>query len=122
VLADSVPARPAPTRQALEQLVDPPRRLALERRRDVAVGVERGRDLGVPEPLLHDLRVDAGGEQEARVGVAKVVEAHPREPGPLDQRVEPAAEQVALEDWPAPGGREHQRRGEGEGAQPPPVV
>ena len=78
--------------RAVEKLVDPPRRLPLERRRDVAVGVERHRHLGVPQPLLHDLGVDAGGEQQARVRVAQVVEAHPREAGPLDERVEPAAE------------------------------
>jgi hypothetical protein len=63
-------ARPAPTRPALEELVDPSRSLALERGRDVAVGVQRHRDLGVPEPLLHDLGVDAGREEQARVGVA----------------------------------------------------
>ena len=72
--------------------------LALERRRHVAVGVERDGDLRVPEPLLHDLGVDPGGEQEARVRVAQVVEAHPREPDPGDERVEPSAEQVALEE------------------------
>ena len=35
--------------------------------------------------------------------MAEVVEAHPRQAGPLDERVEPAAEQVALEEGPAPG-------------------
>jgi hypothetical protein len=46
-------------RRSGEEPVEPVRRLALERRGNVAVGVERHRDLGVPEPLLDDLGVDA---------------------------------------------------------------
>ena len=78
-------SRTGPGLRGPEQLVEPPGRVALERRHHVRVGVERQRDLRVPEALLHDLRVDALREQQARVRVAQVVEAHPRQPGAREQ-------------------------------------
>jgi hypothetical protein len=51
----------------------------------VAVGVERHRGPGVPESLSDNLGVDAGDEEEARLGVAQVVEAYPRQAEPGDE-------------------------------------
>ena len=57
-------------------------RLALERRRHVAVGVERHRDLRVPEPLLDDLGLDAGCEGEV---------ALEERPAPVGHQASPAS-------------------------------
>jgi len=42
---------------------------------DVRAYVEGDADRAVPEPLLHDLRVDAGRQRERRPGVPQVVRA-----------------------------------------------
>jgi len=68
-------------RVSRQRRVEPDRGLGLERRRDVAVGVERHRHGGVAEPLLHHLRVDALAEQQRCVRVPQVVEPGAREPG-----------------------------------------
>lgn len=65
----------------------------------------------MPESLSDNLGVDAGDEEEARLGVAQVVEAYPRQAEPGDERAEPAAKQLALEEEPAPRACEHQRQG-----------
>ena len=57
----------------------------------VAVGVDRGRDRGMPEQLLHPLHPRASAQQPGRVGVAEPVRAE-RDPGPpaqpLDQVID----------------------------------
>ena len=40
----------------------------------MSVGVESGLRRGVPQPCLHDLHVEAGGDQQRREVVPKVVE------------------------------------------------
>ena len=45
----------------------------LHSRGDVGVGVERGGNVGVPEPLLNDFGVDAVEEGEGRPSVTEVM-------------------------------------------------
>ncbi len=65
----------------------------------MAVGVERQHDRGVTEPLLNHLGVDARAQEERCVRVPQIVEPEMREPGPLQQWVEPATDQIAFPDW-----------------------
>lgn len=62
--------------------------------KDVRVDVEGDRDAGVAQALAHDLRVHVVGQEQARVRVAKVMEADARDAGLGDERVEVAADQV----------------------------
>ncbi len=55
-------------------------RRLLKRWNRMAIDVERECDIGMSEPLAHDLRVHAGLERERRVSVAEVVEADSRKP------------------------------------------
>ena len=61
----------------------------VQRRQQVAVGVERDRDRAVTEPLLDRQRVRALGDQERYGGVPQVVEAH--WPSPRDHLGPPAS-------------------------------
>ncbi len=55
--------------------------LPMERRSQMAVGVERQPDGAVPEQVLHDLWVRPGLEQNARGRVAQVMNADVRKAG-----------------------------------------
>ena len=52
--------------------------LPMERRRDVAVGVEGHGNRAVAEKILYHLRVDAGLEEDRRSSVAQVVNTDSR--------------------------------------------
>src|SRR5262245_28679799 len=51
----------------------------------MTVEVERDADLGMPQSLAGDLRVNAGSEQMSGVGVTEIVEAEPLQFGLPDQ-------------------------------------
>lgn len=51
----------------------------------MAVQVERHGHGRVTEPLLYDLRMDAGSERESRVGVSKIMESDGRQPEPAEE-------------------------------------
>jgi hypothetical protein len=53
----------------------------LQRGDDVRVSVKREMDGAVPQPFLHDFRVDALQEQERSVAMAQGMEAAIRQPG-----------------------------------------
>jgi hypothetical protein len=82
-------------------------RSLLHARKHVGVCVNRLRDVGVPEPLLHDLRIHVLGEQKRGAGVPEVVEAYKGEPGLLKEGPEGAVGEVShvqgraagREDW-----------------------
>ena len=88
----------------------------MELRHEVAVTVERGLNRGMAQLRLDVLRVGAVGDQQAGVGVAKVVKSDAAQLGPPERRRElPVPEVVRIErrapftaeDKPrAPGGRE----------------
>ena len=67
----------------------------------MAVGVERQADLGMAEPLLDHLGVDALREQQRHAGVAQVVEADVRQTGPREDRLEHLADEVTIAEKPA---------------------
>jgi hypothetical protein len=50
----------------------------------MAVRVQSDGDVGVPEPLLDDLRVDPGGQGQGGMGVAEVMQADDRQVGGQD--------------------------------------
>ena len=58
---------------AEQEVLEPPRRGLLKTGSDVTVGVEGQADGAVPEHLLHDFRVHALSQQQARGGVAEIV-------------------------------------------------
>ena len=66
---------------ASEPLVEDPDRLPVERRHDMAVRVERGRDRLVTEQLLHDLGMDAGLEHDRGRRVTEIVNPNVRQSG-----------------------------------------
>ena len=66
----------------------------MQRRQGVAVAVEGGAHLLVPQHLDHDLRVGAGRQLKGAEGVAQVVEANRRQLGPAQQRLERQGRQV----------------------------
>lgn len=75
----------------------------------VAVGVEGDADVGVPEHLGDDLRVDALREQQGGAGVPQVVEANVRQPRLLEERLEVPRDEVLrvvgryVSEWPSGG-------------------
>ena len=64
---------------AKDQLVELLRLRLVELRHEMAVAIECGLNRGMPELRLNVLRVGAVGDQETRIGMAEVVEAHPAE-------------------------------------------
>ena len=68
----------------------------MHRRRHVAVQVEGDADLGVPEQLGDDLRVDALPEQQGSGGISEVMEADERQAGRLEQRAEGPVRHVVV--------------------------
>ena len=69
-------------------------RLALHRRRDVAVDVQRDARRAVPEAFRDHPRMRPGREEERRRGVAQRVEVQPREARAGEERVVRVSEQV----------------------------
>ncbi len=66
--------------RSIDQHGDPISRVRLHRGDRVTVEVQRHGDGGVPQPLLNDLRVDAGRQREGRVRVPQVMEPDARQP------------------------------------------
>ena len=69
-VAVAVPRAPVRSALAAYQLRDALRRLLLQRRDGMRVGIEGDRDIGVAEPLGDDLGVDAGLQGQGGVGMA----------------------------------------------------
>ena len=63
-------------------------RCFVQARDDVAVGVERDRDVRVAKPLAHDLRMDAGAERERGRGVPQIVQSDDRQTEPAQHVAE----------------------------------
>ena len=57
-------------------------------RHHVGIDLERHRDVGVPDPLRHDLDRHASSQCRGRVTVPQVVEPDRAQPGPGDECVE----------------------------------
>jgi Phage Terminase len=70
-----------------QQCVQRCRRLAVHRRRRMAVGVERDRDGGVAEHLRDELRMDTLAEHQRRARMSSVMRSDHRDVGPLEQSV-----------------------------------
>lgn len=73
----------------------------------MAVGVQRERDIGMAEALLHDLWVNASLQKEGRVCVPKVMKPNTRKPRAFDDAVKRHA-QVVLENWLTEGCANHE--------------
>lgn len=82
-------------------------RFATQSPRDLAVGLQRSRDLAMPQPLLHHLRMHALPEKRRRVGLWEVVESDRGQRGLLEQAPE-FADDVAVHQRPAPVSGEEQ--------------
>lgn len=72
------------------------RRLLLQPGQHMTVGVEREVDGRMPKAFGHDLRVDAGGEQQGRACMSQVVEAHLSQLRLPDYSLEPRRDAVGL--------------------------
>lgn len=68
--------------------------------RDMLVQVSRDRDAAVPEPSRRRLERNACPQQERRVRVPKVVEAHVGQTGPPQRQVE-GAQHIPKQPWQA---------------------
>src|SRR5713226_1902282 len=80
--SDADRGEPAGRRRRLaakNQLVELLRLRLMQLGHEMAVAVERGLNRGMAELRLDVLRVGAVGDQETRIGMAEIVEAHPAE-------------------------------------------
>lgn len=82
-------------------------RLALQAREHVAVGIERQRDLQVPEHLHDDTCWNPLCEQERRARVSEIAEALPPEPRVRQDALKPVRD-VGRVERAARARREHQ--------------
>ncbi len=64
----------------------------------VAIQIQRRRDLGVAENVLHDFRMGVLGQQEGGAAVPLVMETHGRKPGFLQEILEALAD-VGFLEW-----------------------
>ena len=77
--------------------------LGIVSRKDVGVNVHRGCHTAMPQSIRDNFIRDSGPQQMGRVGVAKVMEAHPLNSGPLGKPSEGTGERNGAEDpavWP----------------------
>ena len=87
-------ADPRHVASAPHQLVDRIRRLALHRRRDMRVPVERDGDRGVTEHLGNDLWMNDATEHQTRRRVTQIVKADSWKAGPVKQPIEARVDEV----------------------------
>jgi hypothetical protein len=71
---------------------------ALHIRRDVAVAVERHRDVGMSQPFLVDRGMHSLSEQQRRTGKPQVMETQVRQDSLPDEALEAGYQHVAVQD------------------------